>query len=175
MSKVYHSEAAKVRDLPHVMQYIIGRVADVGCGTDKITPDAVGFDGRPVDGVDEQRDGLLHLGHGAIQSYDTIFSSHFLEHVNDPYHYITQWATFLNPGGHLVLCMPDKAHYNSKENLEHLYDWSHDDFVFFVKRCFCGEGKNYKGDHLPKVFEFITSGMDLRENCYSFYVILQKL
>lgn len=175
MSKEYHSEAAKVRDLPEVMKYVTGRIADVGCGSDKITPDAIGFDGRQLEGVDEQQDGLLHIGHGATQGYDTIFSSHFLEHVSNPHAYLWIWRTYLLPGGHLVLYMPHKGAYNSQDNPEHLYDWSYEDFLFFFKRCFCGEGKDYRGEHLPKMFELIDSGLDVGENRYSFYLIAKKL
>lgn len=177
--KVYHSEAAKFRELD-AMKYVVGRVADVGCGSDKITPDAIGFDGRPLDGVTTVDNGLRSLryqdnGKQVSNFFNTIFSSHFLEHVRDPFEYLHCWSSYLEVGGHLVLYMPQKCAYNSSENLEHMFDWCLDDFLFFFKRCLCGEGKTYTGDHWPKTFEVVDSGLDLGENKYSFYLVAKKV
>jgi SAM-dependent methyltransferase len=168
----YHSETAKVKDRPEWMKYIVGRVADVGAGTDRIVPDAYCLDGRECAGNIVRHDLRFEFGDGM---FDTIFSSHFLEHVPTPFEYIRNWAEFLEPGGHLFLYMPQKDAYNSKENLEHCLDWSYEDFLFFFKRNFCGEGKDYKGNHFPKYFEVIESGLDLGENRYSFYLIAKRV
>lgn len=173
--KVYHSEAAKFRELD-AMKYVTGGIADVGAGSDKITPDAFAYDGRPVEGVDQIQTGLKELFIGDIKpEYDTIFSSHFLEHVTDPDDYILSWSEFLVSGGHLVLYLPEKSHYDSHQNPEHMFNWSYEDFMFFFKRAFCGEGKDFKGEYLPKLFEVVDSGFDIRENCYSFYLVAKKL
>ncbi len=164
----YHSEAAKVRDMG-IIKYVRGRVADIGAGPDKITPDSYAVDGRELPGVDQVRDGLL-LG-SAEGMFDTVFSSHFLEHVATPYEYICNWHLHLNPGGHLVLYMPQKDAYNSHENPEHLFNWSYDDFMFFFRRNFCGDGKNYRGEHLRKMFEVVDSGLDIGADRYSFYLV----
>lgn len=172
----YMSESAKVRDMPHVMQYIIGaRIADVGCGGDKIVPRAIGFDGRALNGVDVISTGtdLKYLGAG--MKFDTIFSSHFLEHIPDPYSYIASWCNHLVQDGYLVLYLPEKTVYNSFENPEHMFNWSFDDFMFWFKRCFCGEGKDFRGQHLPKVLELIECGLDIGPDRYSFYLISKKL
>lgn len=169
----YQSEAAKVRDMPNVMKYITGRVADVGAGHDKITPDAVAFDGRQLDGVNVVLEGCMLDN----TFYDTIFSSHFLEHTPSPFEYIMDWYYHLDPvkKGHIVIYMPEKSHYNSTENLEHLWNWSYEDFIFWFKRTFCGEGKNYRGEHIPKLFELVDSGLDVGDDRYSFYVIAKKV
>lgn len=167
----YSSEAAKVRDMPHVMKYITGRIADVGAGHDKITPDAVAFDGRAMNDNNVRSELMFELGDG---DFDTIFSSHFLEHITDPYRYIRNWVEFIKPSGHLVLYLPQKDAYNSHENLEHMFNWSYDDFMFWFQRAFCGEGKDFRGNHLPKLFEIVDSGLDIEEDRYSFYVICRK-
>lgn len=169
--KQYMSEAAKVRDMPQLMKYVTGRIADVGAGHDKITPDAIAFDGRSLDGVNVVREGCMLDN----TWFDAVFSSHFLEHTPSPFEYIMDWYSHLNPGGHIVIYMPDKAHYNSTENLEHLWNWSYEDFLFWFKRTFCGEGKNYRGEHIPKLFELIDSGMDVGDDRYSFYLIARKV
>lgn len=170
----YSSEAAKVRDMPNVMKYVVGKIADMGCGPDKITPDAVGFDGRNLDGVDVVDDDLINIPKNDL-IYDTVFSSHFLEHLPDQYGAVYSWHQILKHGGHLVLYLPDGRHYDNKENPEHMVDMKYEDFMFWFKRSFCGEGKDFRGNHLHKSFEIIDSGMDVGEDRYSFYVIARKV
>jgi SAM-dependent methyltransferase len=168
----YHSEAAKVRDMS-IMKYVQGRVADVGAGGDKITPDSYAVDGRALPGVDSVRDGLMLRDEDGM--FDTVFSSHFLEHVNNPYEYILNWYKHLRFYGHIILYMPQKDAYKSEDNPEHLFNWSYDDFMFFFRRNFCGEGKNYKGENLRTLFEVIESGVDIGQDRYSFYIVAKKV
>lgn len=175
MPAPYCSESAKVRDIQHVMRFIKGRVLDYGCGGDKIIPQAVGLDGREMPGVDfvcpdlEHPNGVLvdHL----VESFDTVFSSHFLEHTRRPYDMVMMWHQFLKPQGSLVLYLPDGRFYSHHHNPEHLWDMTYDNFMFWFQRNFCGEGKNYLGEHLPKYFGLIDHGMDVGEDKYSFYII----
>lgn len=170
----YHSETAKVKDRPEWMKYITGRVADIGAGDDKIVPDAYCLDGRDRNGNQVRHD--LYLNKDFDEgTFDTIFSSHFLEHVATPFEYIKNWHDALNPNGHLFLYMPQKDAYNSHENKEHLFNWSYDDFMFFFRRNFCGEGKDYKGNHYPKYFEIIESGLDIGPDRYSFFLIAKRV
>lgn len=170
----YHSESAKVRDMPHVMKYVTGKILDVGCGNDKITPEAIGVDGRHLEGVNIVTTDV-HLLFMHNSDCDTVFSSHFLEHFDDPKYIMDCWGKSLKSGGHLVLYLPQKDAYNSHENPEHLYNWSYEDFLFMFKRCLCGEGKNFKGENLNKVYDLIDSGLDIGEDRYSFYVIARKV
>lgn len=174
----YMSEAAKVRDIPQVMKYIRGKVLDYGCGGDKITPEATGVDGRSLPGVtyvvpDLENPGVL--GAAFLKSYNTVFSSHFLEHVIEPYKMVTIWNQFLIPHGNLVLYLPDGRHYSHENNPEHLWDINYDNFLFWFKRNFCGEGKNYMGQNYPKYFELIEHGMDLGLDRYSFYIVAKAI
>lgn len=174
----YHSEAAKFRELPQ-MKYVTGSVVDIGCGTDKITNDAIGVDGRPLPGVNVVTNhagdyGAMHVfSEDAV--FDTVFSSHFLEHIADQYQAIEFWISLLREGGHLVLYLPDGRHYNNKENPEHMIDMKYDDFMFWFRRSFCGEGKDFRGEHLPKLFELIEHGMDIGPDRYSFYIVARKV
>ena len=168
----YHSETAKVKDRPEWMKYITGRVADIGAGGDSITEDAYCVDGRPMDGNIVRHDLFLREEDGL---FNTVFSSHFLEHVATPFEYLKNWAQYLVQGGHLVLYMPQKDAYKSEDNPEHMLNWSHDDFMFFFKRTMCGEGKDYKGNHYPKYFDVVESGLDIGPDRYSFYVIARRV
>lgn len=171
----HHSEAAKVRDLPHVMKYVTGRIVDIGCGDDRITPDAIGVDGRPLPGVSVITDDPYRLDKMEGMGCDTVFSSHFLEHLPDQFGAIVSWYNLLGIGGHLVLYLPDGRHYDNKENPEHMIDMKYEDFIFWFRRSFCGEGKDFRGNHLPKVFELVEHGMDVGEQRYSFYIVAKKV
>jgi len=176
----YSSEAAKVRDMPHVMKYVVGKIADLGCGPDKITPDSIGFDGRDLEGVTvkmelNSSDSFFIFAQEHEEAFDTVFSSHFLEHLPNQFGSIVDWSSLLKSGGHMVLYLPDGRHYNNKENPEHMIDMNYDDFMFWFKRSFCGEGKDFKGNHLPKLFELVESGMDVGEDRYSFFVVSRKV
>lgn len=168
----YHSETAKVKDRPEWMQYITGRVADIGAGGDSITEDAYCVDGRPMNGNIVRHDLFLHDNDGL---FNTIFSSHFLEHVANPFEYLKNWAKYLIPGGHLVLYMPQKDAYKSEDNPEHMFNWSYDDFMFFFNRNFCGEGKDYRGSYYPTYFQVVDSGLDIGVDRYSFFIIARRV
>lgn len=174
----FMSEAEKVRTLPQVMQHIQGKILDYGSGGSKIVPEAIGTDGRILPGVDIVIPDLEHpRGFIAewVESFDTVFSSHFLEHTLEPYNMVSIWYQFLKPGGKLILYLPDGKFYSNANNPEHMQDINYDNFLFWFKRCFCGEGKNYKGEHLPKYFELIEHGMHVGEDLYSFYIVAKAV
>lgn len=178
----YSSESAKVRELPNVMKYVAGVIVDIGCGTEKISPEAIGVDGRQLPGVDLITDNpysLIGLSHkfyyNETYGADTIFSSHFLEHLSDQFGAISEWRKWLSIGGHLVLYLPDGRHYNNRENEEHMIDMNYDQFIFWFRRSFCGEGKDFRGNHLPKLFELVEHGMDVGVDRYSFYIVARKV
>lgn len=175
MKTQYYSESEKVKDLPNVMQFITGRILDVGCGEHKIIPEAVGVDGRPLPGVDIICDSTDQIYDYANEWFDTVFSSHFLEHCEDQYATIEDFYFLLKMGGHLVLYLPDGRHYNNQENPEHMIDMNYDQFMFWFKRAWCGEGKNFRGEHIRKRFELIAHGMDVGPDRYSFYVIAKRV
>lgn len=173
------SEAAKVRDLPQVMKYIHGKVLDYGCGGDKIIPEAIGVDGRALPSVTYVVHDLENpgpLGAAFVEECDIVFSSHFLEHVRRPHDMIMMWYQFLKPpAGKLVLYLPDGRHYSNEGNPEHLWDINYDNFLFWFKRNFCGEGKDYTGSPLPKYFELLEHGMDIGLDRYSFYIVAKAV
>lgn len=172
----YMSEAEKIK--PLIEKYLNGKsVLDIGCADHKVVPHAIGVDGRAMPGVDVVTDGLsdLSLSSKAGMGYDTVFSSHLLEHLEDPAYMIHCWRECLKIGGHLILYLPDKGFYDSSQNPEHLFDWEYKDFMFFFNRVFCGEGKNFKGEHIYKLFEVVESGVHHGDDLYSFYLIAKRV
>jgi SAM-dependent methyltransferase len=84
--------------------YVRGRVIDIGCGDDPITATAEGFDR-------EQGDANEILKYRSAESYDCVYSSHCLEHMNDPPKALAQWWLLLRPGGYMVVAVPHEDLY----------------------------------------------------------------
>jgi predicted SAM-dependent methyltransferase len=167
------SETAKIRD--KVSKYLQGKIFDIGCGSDKICPEATGIDGRAVFEGGFIQEGLTQFPASLNETVDVVYSSHTLEHIEDDYCALICWSKLLKSGGYLILYLPDGRHYNNYENLEHMRDYQYEQFMLFFRRSLCGEGKNFRGEFLPKVFEMVEDGLDVGENRYSFYLVARKV
>jgi SAM-dependent methyltransferase len=80
-----------------------GRVLDIGAGGDPITPDAIAFD---IDSGDAN-----FITAFEPSSFDLVYSSHCLEHLDDPRRTILNWWSLVKPGGHLFVIVPDEDLY----------------------------------------------------------------
>ncbi len=85
-------------------QYLAGRGIDIGCGGDVVSENAEPFD--KIHG--DANDILRYRAEGA---YDFVYSSHALEHMNDPKKSIQDWFGLLKPGGHMIIIVPDSELY----------------------------------------------------------------
>lgn len=111
-SKAYLRRSANVGPYYHV---ITGDVLDVGCGHD-LMPHAAFPRVTAVRGYD------LVLGHKDAQTlpevadegYDTVHSSHCLEHMRAPIVALFNWLRVLRPGGYLVVTVPDWVMYEHR-------------------------------------------------------------
>jgi len=124
------NEASKIRSrvLPILER---GTVLDLGCGDEKIVPWAIGVDDasewreRPkavdvcakIDPTARQLEEALRRI-GAPAEFDTVFSSHAIEHlVPPPAETLRYWIGFAKIGGFVILQNVDERHY--------LYDRAH--------------------------------------------------
>jgi predicted SAM-dependent methyltransferase len=167
------SETSKIRE--KVSKYLNGVIFDIGCGDDKITPDAIGIDGRSVFEGGFVQDGLVNFPEHLKGTVDVVYSSHVLEHMQDDYATLLAWAELLKKEGKIILYLPDGRYYNNYENPEHMRDYQYEQFMFFFKQSLCGQGKNFKGEFLPKIFEVLEEGQDLGKDRYSFYLVAKKV
>lgn len=102
-------------------RYLVGRGIDIGCGPDPVTPDCARCD-RP------ECDGMTLAGY-APKSFDWVYSSHCLEHLDDPWKAIQRWWEVLKPGGYLLVAVPDEdlyeqGHWPSPWNGEHKHTFT---------------------------------------------------
>jgi len=119
------SETAKIRS--RVLPYIHGgRGLDLGCGYDKIVPEAIGvnFDwGGQGDSADFHFDLNRPLPSPDLH-WDFVYSSHLLEHLaTDPHVVLQDWWRTIKHGRHLILYLPHKELYKVP-NPEHLRMWT---------------------------------------------------
>jgi SAM-dependent methyltransferase len=93
-------EASKIRQ--EFLPLLKGRVLDIGCGDDKVVEMA-----EPYDVAQGDAQTCWNL----TGPYDTIFSSHCLEHMEQPQAALRRWWDLLAEGGFLILVVPDEDLY----------------------------------------------------------------
>jgi len=84
--------------------YFSGRVLDIGAGTDPVCVHAEVFDQQHGDA--NQIDKYF-----APHTFDTVHSSHCLEHMQDPLDALKKWWSLVKPNGYLITVVPDEDLY----------------------------------------------------------------
>ena len=107
----------KIRGKAFLKKYFSGRVIDIGAGEDLVCEGAERFD-------QEDGDANHITTHRQLNAYDTVHSSHCLEHMYEPKKALLEWWKLIKPGGYLVLVVPDEDLYEqgfwpSKFNSDH--------------------------------------------------------
>ena len=100
-----------------LVPYLKGRILDIGAGVDPITKEAEVFD-------KEQGDAQKLDLYFPAASFDTVFSSHCLEHMRNPREALKAWYSLVKPGGYIVVLVPDEdlyeqGHFPSIFNSDH--------------------------------------------------------
>jgi len=106
---------------------MVGRALDVGGGPDPLD-DKIFPRLTSVEVYDLPRDGTL-LADIADESFDVVYSSHCLEHLDDPYTAVMNWYRVLKRRGYLVIVVPDEILYErgfwpSRRNSGHKTRWT---------------------------------------------------
>lgn len=162
-------ESAKIRHL--TTHYTMGRGLDIGCGSEKLWPASIGIDsgkqwGRPV--ADVTGDGC-DLSLFATESLDYVFSSHFLEHVEDYRSALLEWWRVIRVGGFLVLYLPHKDHYPNigqpGANPDHKHDFRPADI---------GVAMQQIGIATKTGWTLVEDEVRNRGNEYSFFQVYRK-
>lgn len=88
---------------PWELSVLDGKVIDIGAGTDTVMPNAVPFD--------VAQGNANHITAFEPESFDCVYSSHCLEHMDDPTATIHNWWSLVKPGGYLFVIVPDEDLY----------------------------------------------------------------
>jgi len=100
-------EAKKTNDMrgqAFLKKYFSGKIIDIGAGEDLVCDGAEKFDQDDGDANHITR-------YRNINTYDTVHSSHCLEHMYEPEKALLEWWKIIKPGGYLVLVVPDEDLY----------------------------------------------------------------
>lgn len=102
----------RVQDARFATRYFVGNGIDIGGGTDSLIfyselfPLISGIAIYDIDSGDAQ-----DLANVPDNEFDFCFSSHCLEHVNDPVTALRNWVRVCKPGGHIIVIVPDEDLY----------------------------------------------------------------
>ena len=171
------NESAKIKY--EIVPYTRGKGLDIGCGQYKAYSHFIGLDsGKQYGGqnvTDIQGDGT-DLSMFADESLDFVFSSHFLEHVQDYIPTLWEWWRVIKPGGHLVLYLPHKDLYpnigEKGANPDHKHDYLPDDIKTAMVDAVDHDRKGW--DLLISDIRDTDNGLGEHGNEYSFYQVYQK-
>jgi SAM-dependent methyltransferase len=99
------NETSKTKRLwgPLEKSILKGSGIDIGCGSDPVLAHVCKFD---VEQGDANR--ITQFVH---EQFDFVYSSHCLEHMDEPRHALLEWWKLVKPGGHLIFIVPDEDLY----------------------------------------------------------------
>lgn len=152
-----------------VAPYLRGRGLDIGAGDFKVLPhvisvdnmhhnQAFGFRFKPDVACDAARLDIF-----ASQSMDFVYSSHTLEHIEDPAAALKEWWRVLKQGGNLILYLPHKDFYpnigQEGANPDHKHDFLPEDIIA----------------KMPDGWDLLVKQDRNEDQEYSFLLIFKKL
>ena len=135
-----------------------GLCLDLGCGNRKLGPEYIGIDlldGPQVDVVGDVTDVLERIRPGSVQR---VYSSHFLEHVDDVELVLTRLARAMASGGELEVVVPHFSNPYYYSDLTHRTTFGLYTFAYFLSRSpFKRQVPTY-GRNLPFRLTHVTLG-----------------
>lgn len=110
-------------------KYCKGKGIDIGCGNQILQSDSMQLDIVPFDKIHGNGDATF-LKEIKNESFDYVYSSHCLEHIEDLRTCIKNWWRILKPGGYLLIQVPERDLYEKKKELPS--NWNQDHKHFFL-------------------------------------------
>lgn len=112
-----------------LVPYMRGRALDLGCGPHKALPHFIGVDSckdTALFGIQMRPDlraDVTKLDMFASGSFDCVYSSHTLEHIEDYVAALREWFRLVKVGGYLVLYLPHADFYPRCKGKEEWREW----------------------------------------------------
>lgn len=134
------NEARKIKY--EIVPYTRGKVLDLGSGPWKPFAHFIGIDTRQewsgLPWIPDINMDCQDLGVFADGSMDAVFSSHLLEHLEEPEKVLAEWWRVIKVGGHLVLYLPHKDLYPNTPaqggNKDHVSNFVPEDIIEMMHR-----------------------------------------
>lgn len=99
-------------------RYIKGQGLDIGYGGDPLTPNVKGYDF-------EHGNALYLDGLKPYERFDYVYSSHCLEHMNDPRLALKIWWHRVKEGGYLIFTVPHRDLFEKQKTLPSSWNQDH--------------------------------------------------
>ena len=118
---------AKIRRLREdfFVKYCNGKGLDIGCGEDLLTLGCEGWDRKQGD--------AQYLKGVKNSSFDFVYSSHLLEHFENPGLTLRRWYEVLKPKGYFILVVPHRDLYEKRKTLPSKWNPEHKHFFLLDK------------------------------------------
>ena len=120
----------RVKEGIFVDKIFCGKGIDIGAGKDSLNKDSIYPNITSCDSFDVgDGDAQFINRYKSENSYDFVYSSHCLEHLDNPYVGLQNWFSLIKPRGYLVLSVPDEdlyeqGHWPSKFSDYHLWSFT---------------------------------------------------
>jgi len=116
MRETSKASLRRSRDFSFVSRYFVGNGIDIGAGEDSLSQYLTRFPKiRSVRSWDKVDGDAQYLNGVPDNSFDFVYSSHCLEHMQDPIMALANWLRVLKPTGHLIVCIPDEDLYEGSQ------------------------------------------------------------
>ena len=113
-------------------------ILDIGCGANKKISSYIGIDMLDLEGVDIVGEVLEVTKRIQDNSVDKVFTSHFLEHIEELEEYLNEFSRILKPNGLLEIIVP---HYS---NPYFYSDPTHKRYFGLYTMCYFSESALFK-------------------------------
>jgi SAM-dependent methyltransferase len=120
----------RLTDSNYVRRYFVGDGVDIGGKPDPLILYREFFPQMGNVRTWDMDDGDAQYMHSvADEHFDFVYSSHCLEHLNDPCEGIRNWFRILKPGGHMLISIPEEDLYEqgvwpSTHNVAHRHSFT---------------------------------------------------
>lgn len=123
-SETYKAKKRRIKE-SFFEKYCNGNGLDIGYGGDLITPNAKG--------IDIEHGDATHVKSLSNLKFDFIYSSHLLEHLQNPKLALQNWWKILKNNGCLILYIPHRDLYEKKKTLPSKFNTDHKQFFLLDK------------------------------------------
>lgn len=102
----------RLNDSNYIRRYFVGSGVDIGGKPDPLALYAEFFPLMTAVRTWDLEDGdAQFMASVSDDFFDFVYSSHCLEHLNDPVEGLNNWLRVVKPGGHIIFAVPDEDMY----------------------------------------------------------------